>query len=597
MKTKFRLTILWALLVLPLLPCFLGIYSLVLTSCTGLSPLGGSTLTAPTLTDVRASLVVGNADCMAPGIAWSAITLPECTAENVTDVTYALTGLPAELAFDATTRALSMAAGTTALPAFATAIEVTYTCSGTDFIGDPISASETFVVNDCDGGGAVDWYEFINSDVPALIDDVGYVPLNSLNVDTYLTPGPAPDRREIRTNLAETTGMDVLNPADDSTTISAASDIDGDGIANISDPNVFVAASTDTFVQTTYNNNQAMSGMLAADMNNDGFPDLVTGSTATGIISVYLWNSAAGSFNAAIDNVIAPPDDFAQLTAADFNGDGNLDIIAITANFAQLATVARGDGSGGLALSQVIALAGLGPRVVGVGDFDDDGFVDGAVIAGNTNNVRIYLWNNTLGQLVFDNLYATGALPSNITMADFNGDGFIDFATCNAGVGDVSVYLGNGTGSFAAATGSPFALASSPATIVTADMDLDGNLDLVASGNGPGSAVQILYGNGDGTFGGLTVYDPILYNDMNAADMDGDGDVDIAGVNGTFVTLLINSVAQTGTVGFTQVVSNVGAVAGRVTAADFNADNMVDLGFLTAAAGPPFPEVNSFIQQ
>jgi hypothetical protein len=78
-----------------------------------------------------------------------------------------------------------------------------------------------------------------------------------------------------------------------------------------------------------------------------------------------------------------------------------------------------------------------------VGDFNEDGIVDLAVIFTGNNNVTISLNN---GDGTFTTLAsgpATGNTPSGITVGDFNGDGKLDLAVTNGHDNTVSILLGN----------------------------------------------------------------------------------------------------------------------------------------------------------
>jgi hypothetical protein len=94
--------------------------------------------------------------------------------------------------------------------------------------------------------------------------------------------------------------------------------------------------------------------------------------------------------------------------------------------------------------------------------------------------------------------YASGAAytPSIVT-ADFNKDGKLDLATAvGYSLSRVSVRLGNGAGGFGAAQ--EYALLGfDPTTIFVADFNNDTKPDILASDNGSG---YLLMGKGDGTF-------------------------------------------------------------------------------------------------
>ena len=76
--------------------------------------------------------------------------------------------------------------------------------------------------------------------------------------------------------------------------------------------------------------------------------------------------------------------------------------------------------------------------------------------------------------------FGVGDTPFSLVAADLNRDGRLDLATANAGSNDVSVLLGNGDGMFQAER--RFAVGFFPLSLVAADLNGDGRLDL-ATGN------------------------------------------------------------------------------------------------------------------
>jgi hypothetical protein len=91
----------------------------------------------------------------------------------------------------------------------------------------------------------------------------------------------------------------------------------------------------------------------------------------------------------------------------------------------------------------------------------------------------------------------TGNGPSAVAVADLNGDGNLDLVVANAIDNDVQVFLGNGDGSFQSPVSYSLGTAS-PTALVVADLG-NGDLDIVTA-NSNTNTVSVLLGNGDGTF-------------------------------------------------------------------------------------------------
>lgn len=125
---------------------------------------------------------------------------------------------------------------------------------------------------------------------------------------------------------------------------------------------------------------------------------------------------------------------------------------------------------------------------------------------------------------------ATGRNPTSFEAADINGDGHPDLAIANQGSDDVTVLLGDGAGRFNAASGSPVAVGDGPVAMATADLNRDGKADLAVANNGSKDAA-VLLGRGAGGFGpapGSPIQLGASPGDVAAADLNGDGNVDLA---------------------------------------------------------------------
>jgi hypothetical protein len=215
---------------------------------------------------------------------------------------------------------------------------------------------------------------------------------------------------------------------------------------------------------------------------------------------------------------------------------------------------------------------------------------------GGTSNALFFEMSSPVGNPQFTPIVQSNGINAlgGVITGDFNGDGKLDVAYTNAPSTELFVQLGNGDGSFQAPLNSSlppgggildFALA-------TADFNRDGKLDLVVLGeSGPFSVVNILLGNGDGTFQlALQSPSPFVYFPSNifAADFNGDGNVDLllsgssqqTPSGGRFAPLVLYRGNGDGTFQTGVPFDNLAATA----IGDFNGDGVLDLAFLGGIA-------------
>jgi hypothetical protein len=167
-----------------------------------------------------------------------------------------------------------------------------------------------------------------------------------------------------------------------------------------------------------------------------------------------------------------------------------------------------------------------------------------------------------------------GGAPYIVATADVDNDGDLDLVTPNFYSSTVSIRLNNGAGIFS--NGSDPSVGSQPRGVVMADLDGDGDLDFATS-NYNANTVSVRLNNGAGIFSGTTEL-PVGSRPQSivAADLDGDGDLDLLSSNevGATVSIRINNGNATFSARPDVLVSSFPF---SITIADVDSDGDIDL--------------------
>jgi len=297
------------------------------------------------------------------------------------------------------------------------------------------------------------------------------------------------------------------------------------------------------------------------------------------------------------------------IAGGDFNNDGKMDLVVASG-----ATVYVLAGNGDGTYAPAYGSAGPANTVITgihVADLNSDGKLD-LIINGRrgTTGVIATMFGN--GDKSFQppcETDFTGASSSSVIVGDFNHDGILDVALISAS--GVQTMLGNGSGGFGAPVSSSFATYAGRDGIAAADLNGDGNLDLVITAYDPISSTgfgfaAVCLGKGDGTFQDML---PVagssssFVGSITAAvgDFNGDGKLDIATAiqtaGATIQGLIYVSLGNgDGTFTVGPSVPGVASVTSPLLVADFNADGQLDLatgGFFYYGKGDgSFPTSN-----
>ncbi len=352
--------------------------------------------------------------------------------------------------------------------------------------------------------------------------------------------------------------------------------------------------------------------MDLGDFNGDGHLDLAVLNRYSMDVSILITstNTATPSGFLALDSVYPVDGGVSGLDLRDFNGDGRLDVLQLHRDTSEFSVRISGT-NGHLSIPTYYAITnGFNPAAQIAVDVNSDGRADmvSANLSGSVT-IRLGQEDGTFGP---EHTYVlppgSGGSLFAVVAGDFDGDGHVDLA---AGYLDcrISFFQGDGTGKFTFVRTDMFIY--EPRSMAVGDFDQDGDLDIAGGslagkfvivenlGNlwtapdlvrhefgGPGnfgSSLQVVDQNGDGdpdllfgAPGGFSLYlggpgitfdlstitsgnDPGLAgNTFVFADLDGDGDNDIASIcasnsclsiqvftNNQYITALIVPVPST----------------------------------------------------
>ena len=347
-----------------------------------------------------------------------------------------------------------------------------------------------------------------------------------------------------------------------------AVDLNGDGILDLAGPGangtaVMLGNADGTFrARVNYPTGGQTQDLAAGDFNSDGKQDLAVSINSAQISLSLLMGNGDGTFNAPVNFPNTTGVDAPAIVATDVNNDTRLDLL-IAHTLACFTgpcvssddlTIMLGNGDGTFQSQQMDV--GIGMAEIAVGDFNRDGIKDLAIPG---SQARLFLLNGvgdgtfvqqpTL-QLITESPF--GRDGTDVDVGDFNRDNIQDLVVAVALNGSNTVILiGNGDGTFRAPHIITEPRIRIPQYQAVADYNGDGSQDLaLALGDGSSGLMEILKGNGDGTFQPLVLYDippdktSVGGGDIVAGDFNRDGRPDIAlQVRGAFPALhiLINT--------------------------------------------------------
>jgi hypothetical protein len=282
-------------------------------------------------------------------------------------------------------------------------------------------------------------------------------------------------------------------------------------------------------------------GLAVGDFDGDNHPDVAIFNRFSSNVPVYLNPDGTGVLTAGdtLTAGVMPR----MAIAVDLNADGWCDLANVNSSSTDITVfLNKADDGSGQWLGFVNAVAyDVGSNVQGItsGDFDGDGLID--LVAANygvSNDVdnTISFWfgqgDGTFGSRL-DESGGVGSRPISICSADFDGDLDTDLGVLDTFGQPMQLWLNLGQSGgewlgFNKIKDMVYEVGSKPRVIECADLDADGDVDLVIA-NWASNSVTILWNAGDATFTGTTIFNVNTKPEHALPiDIDGDGLLDLA---------------------------------------------------------------------
>ncbi|MBN8480911.1 MAG: VCBS repeat-containing protein [Xanthomonadales bacterium] len=331
-----------------------------------------------------------------------------------------------------------------------------------------------------------------------------------------------------------------------------------------------------------------VGGLAFGDLDHDGRPDLAAVAYQSNSFPPYddwrnfVYFNTGSTLQAEAGWISADEVHSGDAAVGDVNRDGFNDLVVANGGSAYSPNVIYFGSATGLATSpgwQSAAPAwAVGMALV---DIDGDGDLDLATAnqgRGSGDNFRPpYLFRNVAGALATTPDWASGepAIQNSVAAGDVDGDGDVDLGFARWVNFASGFYLNQGNGAFGTAPSPQFGTGAGDRGIELADMDGDGDLDLVL---GVGDFVKIFRNDGGGTWMDVwTSAQAANHQDLLVADFDADGRPDIVDIDfssGRTHLYLNRGVLPATTPDWTYDAPGSGTA---LAAADVDGDGMLDL--------------------
>ncbi len=313
-----------------------------------------------------------------------------------------------------------------------------------------------------------------------------------------------------------------------------AGDFDRDGYSDLVIPNedtndlrVFMNDRTGgypSYVVVPIPDGTVPSANEGADFDGDGLLDFAVAHSRGNHISVFLGNGA-GDLRFLANHTVG--EGVRGLCLADFDLDGDPDIVTANREDGGTVSVLLSDGRGGFAAATTFDTGAEGETACAITDANEDGIPDVWIGAIGSEEI-VVLFGDGDGALEVAGRYPAGGGPWMMAAGDIDGDGHDDVLTANANQDVLAILSGDGTGGLSApqvqSTG------GFPLAVDVGDLDGDGDLDIVTS-NFRSADFTVFQNDGGAVSQFGTLPATAAGSCAILHDRDGDGDLDMTGID------------------------------------------------------------------
>jgi hypothetical protein len=327
--------------------------------------------------------------------------------------------------------------------------------------------------------------------------------------------------------------------------------------------------------------------VVAGDFNADGWNDVAfarSSNSFNGQSVIVMLNDGTGALLPYVSYPCGRGP--TALVAFDADGDGSLDLVTTNSYWGEYdVTVLLNDGQAQFALRTDFPLGvSSNPWRLAFGDLDGDGDMDIATTFRDGSPAVVVLHNDGSGQFSNPLVLASPAgyivaVPGlAIADVDLDLDQDIVFATSGGSLGGgYALFRNSGLGAFAAPENVGSQLPSGAASRLTvADVTLDGWPDVLGVGYSDKYGFSLVPGDGNGGFtAGKTLRAGEMSRAISTADLDGDGDLDVVITNHASINVTVHKNVS-GSFQLPPVVAT-GFQSNRSTVGDLDNDGDLDV--------------------